>query len=70
MKELIERLEKATDAWVNAKSAVSYAAGSRSANPDLDPDGRIIEMAIDECREAKEGFDAALAALRARSAQP
>ena len=55
-----DTLLKLAEAWADAKAAVSYAGGSRSANPDLDPDGRILELAIDECREARAAFIAAL----------
>jgi hypothetical protein len=66
---MTDDLVKLAEAWVDAKSSVSFAAGSRSANPSLDPDGRIVEMAIDELREARTAFLTAARQQAARIAE-
>jgi FtsZ-binding cell division protein ZapB len=66
---MTDDLEKLAQAWVDAKSSVSFAAGSRSANPSLDPDGRIVEMAIDELREARTAFLTAAAQAERETAE-
>jgi hypothetical protein len=66
---MTDDLVKLAEAWVDAKSSVSFAAGSRSANPSLDPDGRIVEMAIDELREARTAFLTAAAQAERETAE-
>jgi FtsZ-binding cell division protein ZapB len=66
---MTDDLVKLAEAWVDAKSSVSFAAGSRSANPSLDLDGRIVEMAIDELREARTAFLTAARHQAARIAE-
>jgi hypothetical protein len=61
--ELMRRAE----AWSNARAAVAYAISRRRSDPTVDPDGRIVEMTLDECREAKSAFRTYAATLAAHA---
>lgn len=48
-REVAERLMAVVEAWVEAKRGVACVT-QKSID---DPDGRILEMVVDECRDAK-----------------
>jgi hypothetical protein len=62
-KEEAAELRELHGMTVDARSAVSYAIESRRADPNIDPDGRVVEMAVDELRAARAAFERRLAEL-------